>query len=232
MADPNTCTAANEVTLRYRMSGSGAACWEPQDGTWRTHACAWLVAHDIYHHEPGDKGTLAEELATLGAEYYFEHEDPDYRPLEVEELPPPGFNSLTRSAAGVLGLALENENLTEKDFLLGHSGTTALDNAIAEAIFRAAAESAREEVAYLCGDSASPEWAEVLQEYNQLENVASWIRLGYLNAKARFSDQARARQAFHSACDALRAIRAHASEGSLLVASRTGYDATIGLVAP
>lgn len=216
--------------LRFRNTGKGDECWLPLEGNWRTAACNWLVAHDLYHHEPNDKGSLAEELASLGAEYYVCHEDRavSFIPEEGEpELPPPGLNALARSAAGIIGISMESEHLGAEDFALEPSGIAPLDDKVAEYVFRAAAESAAAELNHLAADNDLPEWAPVREAFEQPEVVASWIRLGYVNAQRRFPEQLRVRQAFEAASKAVWEIGFKTGHGAVLTARRQGYDTTL-----
>jgi hypothetical protein len=43
-----------------------------QGTTWHAPGDGWLVAHDLYHHEPGDQGTFAEELMSFGVQEWLE----------------------------------------------------------------------------------------------------------------------------------------------------------------
>lgn len=61
------------VVQRYRRTDQDRlGPWVPVDSSWKTTASAGLVAHDIYHHLPGDTGTFADEVAALGAEWYID----------------------------------------------------------------------------------------------------------------------------------------------------------------
>lgn len=59
------------IVQRYRRTDQDRLGeWASLDSTWKTPASSGLVAHDIYHHLPTDKGTFAQEVAALGAEWY------------------------------------------------------------------------------------------------------------------------------------------------------------------
>lgn len=38
-----------------------------------------LLAHDVYHHLPGDRGSYRDEVRSLGAQFYLEQDDPNVR---------------------------------------------------------------------------------------------------------------------------------------------------------
>lgn len=59
------------IVQRYRRTDQDRLGeWASIDSTWKTPASSGLVAHDVYHHLPTDKGTFAQEVAALGAEWY------------------------------------------------------------------------------------------------------------------------------------------------------------------
>lgn len=45
--------------------------WKSLDVPWHTAGDGWLMAHDLFHHQPTDTGTPAQEVATYGAEDWF-----------------------------------------------------------------------------------------------------------------------------------------------------------------
>jgi len=68
------------IVQRYRRTDQARlGDWVSVDSTWKTPASSALVVHDIYHHLPTDKGTFAQEVAALGAEWYI-----DIQPLSGE----------------------------------------------------------------------------------------------------------------------------------------------------
>jgi hypothetical protein len=59
------------IVQRYRRTDQNRLGeWASIDSTWKTPASSGLVAHDVYHHLPTDKGTFVQEVAALGAEWY------------------------------------------------------------------------------------------------------------------------------------------------------------------
>jgi len=59
------------IIQRYRRTDQDRLGeWASIDSTWKTPASSGLVSHDVYHHLPSDKGTFAQEVAALGAEWY------------------------------------------------------------------------------------------------------------------------------------------------------------------
>lgn len=66
---------ANQVVQRYsRTDRDRLGQWAPVDSSWKTAASSALVAHDIYHHLPTDTGSFAQEVASLGAEWYVDRQ--------------------------------------------------------------------------------------------------------------------------------------------------------------
>lgn len=220
-----TCKQVNAGQISFRKQNCETDCWQPLDSEWRTTAGAWLVAHDLYHHQPGDQGSLAEELATLGAEYYINHEcDIVVTAQDPAVLPPPGLNALSRSAAGVVGIALESDTLGAEDLVLSPAEPTTIANPIAERVFQSAAESAIAEMEYIAPDPDFPEWAAVRKAFS-LEVVAGWIRAGYRQAQQRFPDQSRVRHAFDAAFKQVKQLSATTEIEAIMTVSLTGYDA-------
>lgn len=50
----------------------GTPAWRLEGSSWHDPGYGALTAHDVYHHEPNDQGTLAEELMSFGVEHWLE----------------------------------------------------------------------------------------------------------------------------------------------------------------
>jgi len=224
---PAAMDASNEIAYRRVPSGLGRG-WLPLGDTWRTIACNWLMAHDLYHHEPDDRGELCEELATLGAEYYVCEEPldpPGHRLSDEDSLPPPGMNCLTRSAAGIVGMLWEAGTADPQQFVFEFADCAPLPTTDAERIFEAVERSAicqLEEM--LDGISDDEDWAGALREFSRPGLIASWIRKGYRSAAARFPDQARVREGWNAARQQISQL--DPPLGAIVIARLRGYDAS------
>lgn len=217
----------DKSAISFRKQSGVTDCWQPIGTEWRTTAGAWLVTHDLYHHQPGDQGSLAEELATLGAEYYINHElTTDLTDQDLVDLPPPGLNPVSRSAAGIVGIALECDTISVEDLVLSLASPTPVANSIAERVFQAAAESALAELDYIAPDPDFPEWAAVRNAFS-LEVVASWIRAGYWQAQKRFPDQARVRNAFEEGLKLIKQLSTTVEIGTVMTFNLSGYNVEV-----
>lgn len=76
----------------------------------------WVVAHDVFHHAPGDRGTYAEEVCTFGAELWMD----SHSPLSDMSM------KISDSWAGVMSMVLENGSRGVKGLLLNTTPNTAL----------------------------------------------------------------------------------------------------------
>ncbi|VTU41958.1 MULTISPECIES: hypothetical protein [unclassified Variovorax] len=222
------------LELKYRRLPADASdSWEPLPGTFRSAANNWLVVHDLFHHLPHDRGSLAEELATLGAEYYVNYEGSGLLgayDTAAAGLPTPGLNALTRSAAGVVGMAYEAGEGPEVFDLRPTTAPVACE--LAESVFVATERSAVAELEHLLwGMGNEPEWQAAKKAFCTPGLVASWVRQGYQGAKARYPDQARARAGWNEAVELLFTVGSKAQPDAVLVASRRGYSASFEVVA-
>lgn len=61
--------------LRFTLTGDG---WV-RDGAppWMHADVAWVMAHDVVHHRPSDVGRYADEVASVGAQWFIDHPVPD-----------------------------------------------------------------------------------------------------------------------------------------------------------
>lgn len=220
----------DKIELRYANDPlSSLAKWTPVEDSWRTPAENWVVVHDLYHHTLDDTGSLAEELATLGAEYYICHQ-PLFQqlPLLVEPnpcLPVPGFNAMTCAAAGIVGLKAEDDCEDLDEFLMQTVPAPAMPEF--EHLFEEVERSAVLQLAEMMeGREKEPDVQRALAAFSQKGVIASWVRRGYLQAKTRFPDHPRIQNAWAAAEAQLLSMASSIQPGGVLLAVRNGYDAT------
>ena len=214
--------------LRYRRSDSTRGdVWNPIGAAWRTRASSWVVAHDLYHHLPGDTGTFAEEIATMGAEYYVNHEG-----STLTEIDPPGQNALIGVAASIVGLVFDLSRDAKRTFELPNLCTERLSADI-ESVFAIAARSAFDQMRDMANDE--PGWETVLETYERLEPFVEWMRRGYRDAQHRYPDQMKVRQSMERLYREVRALEAETDEGPFgteMKVSRQGTEAMLEVVFP
>ena len=226
-------TRRNRHVLRYRRyESSQGDDWKPIGSSWQTPASGELVAHDVYHHLPGDTGTFAEEAATFGAEYYINFED---SPLQQTALP--GLNALQRGAIAVVANGAKSAKNLSQAFSMPTNRRKPL-SAEAEEVFAHVAHAAYEELAYafelrMCpADIEGEEEAEVTEvcpeEVVFVTSFVNLMRHGYRQARRRFPDQLRVR----SAMDNLEAVLRHLSrqevpDGHIITLTLSGYDCKV-----
>jgi hypothetical protein len=215
------------VKLRYRrLAVKGKEHWQPLDSEWQTAAENWLVAHDLYHHRPGDKGTFFEELVTLGAEYYVNYEGTDDATDDYR----PGQRALERAGASIVAMALEAFGAT---FLVLEptTGPPAVD-VVATHVFDATAQAVTREMAYSCAGLDDSDYHEALARLSSAEELTAALRKGYFLAKERFPDQAAARAGFKNLLAALHQLDRDSAvkPGDILELSLEGHDTHIQVV--
>jgi hypothetical protein len=217
--------------LRYRRLDNGRGeYWKPVGIKWQTPATDALVAHDVYHHLPGDTGTFAEEVTTFGAEYYinFEHSN-------LQEIVPPGLNALRRGAIAVVANVAEYAKDPAKVFHMPITRRRRLSPE-AEGVFAEVAEVAYGEAfAALSGregledadlEAGEQEKADVeLDERTFVDSFVNLMRLGYRQARRRFPDQLRVRAAMASFELVLRHLgKRQVPVGHEITLTLKGYD--------
>ncbi len=161
-------------------------------GDWADRGDAWLTAHDVFHHLPGDTGSVAEEMMTFGAELWLEH-------------PSQGLDGINYgSLEGVLAesyhgsRSLEKYVLPEVPFAFRMPGRAVMERfrAVTELGVTGAAERFDARFGEGCRRSL-PE--EELRRFTCDENqtrCARWMALGYRVAQRRFPDPERGRELF------------------------------------
>ena len=216
-----------EFRYQFRPKAPPDTRWLPLTRAWQGSACSWLVLHDMYHHLPTDTGTLAEELATLGAEYYIVFEGTGLSPEfcgSGEEVTAPGLNALVSSAAGIVGSAKEDCTHGPDSFRLARLETPPVSEEL-NPIFMSAEKSAAGQLAELIEGDSDLEWNAALAAFREEGLISSWLRSGYLNAKARFPDRERIQDAWKAAEAVLRNHEKGMAENETLVISLHDYDA-------
>lgn len=218
----------HELFFRRRSSRCGAQSWEGLSGGLVGEADSWLIAHDLYHHLPGDS-TLADELATVGAEYYVCYEDTGTS--DGSELPPPGKNALEGAAAGIVGMCFDSDT-THLSFRLAKARGKLEVPETAAAIFNDSEVSAVAQLREMLEGNDDKPWLRSLERFSRPGVASSWVARGYLNARKRFPDQLRVRENWHEAQRRINALAPSAPLGSVLRATRTGYELHLQLQAP
>lgn len=96
----------------------------------------WVVAHDVFHHEPGDTGTYAQEVSTFGAELWMDSQTP------LSDL----SEKIEDSWTGVMAMVLENGTRGVRGLLLKETPDPSLLNHDFAPFFRQAYKGALENV--------------------------------------------------------------------------------------
>lgn len=220
--------------LRYRRLDNGRGeYWKPVGIKWQTPASEAVVAHDVYHHLPGDTGTFVEEVATFGAEYYinFEHS-------EFQKISPPGLNALSRGAIAVVANVAEHAKDPAKVFRMPRTRRQRLSGE-AESVFRSVAEVAYGEALAALSARASFDDDELaadgtpfpdveLDELTFIHAFVNLMRHGYRQARRRFPDQLRVRAAMASFELVMRHLsRRQVPVGHEITLTLQGYDCRV-----
>lgn len=216
-----------EFRYQYRPKAPPDQRWLPLSRAWQDSASHWLVLHDVFHHLPEDTGTLAEELASLGAEYYILHEGTGLSPefcRTSEEVAPPGLNALITGACGIVGMAKEDCTHGPSQFNLAPIETASVPDE-SNAIFMAAETSAVSQLAEMLEGDPDPEWKAAYASFSKQGLISSWVRSGFLNAKTRFPDRERIQAAWKKAEEGIRDQAGKMAEYETLSISVPEYDA-------
>lgn len=187
-----------ERSLRYRYEvGAGENCWSPLTLTWASPADAWLVAHDLVHHLPEDDGTVAHEIASLGAELF----------CSKGSLPD-GIESLISVAASLPGLCFEACAMPSA-FMLPSAPPSDCDLSGLEVLERSAVG----ELEALLSACPEPDWARAIEEFSRPGAVCAWIRYGFSRAQSRFASREAAHKVFRHALYAVKEAEKAACAG-------------------
>lgn len=157
----------------------------------------WLVAHDLFHHEPGDKGTLAEEVMSFGTELWLEYCISGHYALSSSTL------------SGTLLESFEEGPLTTKKLkalllpcpekTLAHARLSTGRQAGDETVeyFRKCVEAVTDDmVAHLRQFPRCLGLCEELSTEQQMARLAGWLEVGLLRASLRYPDPCQARRYF------------------------------------
>jgi hypothetical protein len=219
-------TRRKPYVLRYRRTeNTRGDDWKPLGSTWQTAASEAVVAHDVYHHMPGDTGTLAEEMATFGAEYYVNYEHSgERRAIPLLEL----------GAVAVATEAATTARQPDRACVLTSPLRRPLDtnaeeafSCVAQAAFfqlEAALEVRREDELARGMVSAIPE----IRGKTFVASAVNLMRFGYRQARRRFPDQQRVRTAMSNLELVLRSLgRDMVPAGHDITLTLTGYDCRV-----
>ena len=143
----------------------------------------WIVAHDVFHHRPEDRGTYADEATTFGAETWFEEES---------ETPEAISDALAASWVGVCMLVLENGSRGAKGLVLKTPiEEAALAHPLAYLWRQSYVEAIRESEAVFKHAGDDETWA-LLKSPDQVNRAISVAWRGYENAQQRWPDRPQA----------------------------------------
>lgn len=208
-----------------RVASREGNCWEPMGQVAsRTSGCSWVAVHDLFHHQPGEKGLLWEELATLGAEYYVNLE-----PLDGERLgdKPAGMNALMRNAEGIVAQALNEAETLDANTLVLPAMTQRRITGEAKWVFRAAAtasrEALKERIEGLSGVGDAQRVIEAFDRPGAIEDVIAW---GYRQAVKRYGCQSAVRKGFDDALRRMKLLEG-VNEGTVVHMMLAGCEASI-----
>lgn len=206
--------------------GSPDEYWLPRKRRWQDAGDSWLVAHDLYHHYVEDTGTLEEELASLGAEYYICFEEPNSLPT-YELTAPPGLNAMQRSAASIVGITWDAGAAPRKFRIepCPHEPKYPLENPL----FIEGELSAAYELTYLAGEPSNSRdpWYRAVKSFTAPGTVASWINKGYFDARYRFPNQIRVREAFNELITQLNNLHCSLEDSALIQVNLEGELARV-----
>lgn len=205
------------VVHRYRRTDQDRLGeWAPVGSSWKSAASSGLVAHDIYHHLPTDVGTFAQEVASLGAEWYI-----DIRPLgatatgSIDSWPLSGFE---RNVVDTALNALDSREKAPFDLPLHEAATL---SALELDFFRLMAR----KVHKLLVESADPRASERPDFENRFVQNLLW---GYAQAQSRFPDQERVREAsLDLAFELANLDQSEVPYGHEVVITLNGYSCTV-----
>jgi hypothetical protein len=165
------------IIQRYRRTDQDRLGeWASIDSTWKTPASSGLVAHDVYHHLPTDKGTFAQEVAALGAEWYI-----GIQPFSgnFKEIRADALNSFARNVSDTVLNALDYK---ERDPFILPRRTAPGISAEELAYFQELACAAHQELL----NSADPRASHAEDFKARFVQNLLW---GLNNARERFPDQ-------------------------------------------
>lgn len=215
----------SSFSLTYRRNAAFFTLpWVPVTKAWHSNADNWLIAHDLYHHRPCDQGTLFEELASFGAQYYVEHEGRQDSLISRESL----FDGLE----GTVATAWEAFDATVDSFVAKPSDflqkfdPLELSEEVLELSYTAEAFAKR----YFYEKAGAPqEWtpefrAAVEHSWGAASHqVSKAVQAGYVQARRRFPEQRLVNESHAKALAELAEVENALSEGMPLTVTLTGY---------
>lgn len=216
-------------TITYIKRPAGPdGCWQVQGSTWSTLAGPWLIAHDLFHHAPGDTGSVAEELATIGSELYISHEDDT-----MASLPPDAWVEGTSFAAALIALSNSSNAIVGMPFDEGiaHPKLYQLpvfpeSQPLPDSLEHVLDRCARSAVDGLGEIVMTDEgWVATRASFT-VPKVVALMRHGYHQARARFPDRAAVQAAFTAAKATLAGLD-EKPDGTIITVRRTGLVVTV-----
>lgn len=157
---------------------------------WAQPGTADLLLHDIFHHEPGDDGSMTCELMSYGAQAWIEHHTDDIRfGVSYDEL-----SAVIESTAEV-----KNSDEASAAFLVRPAPAHAdVDRRFYDRFKEIATEAFQESsFAEPLAKISDQRMSEICDEPN-LNNCASWMSYGFARARERFPDPEATHQLFNT----------------------------------
>lgn len=202
-------------TWTFEWKTQPAGSWEREESGWvldgRLHTSpdtGWIIAHDVFHHLPGDTGTYAEEITTFGAELWLDPRQ-DEQALQ-RDLATSWFSvmalTIENGSRGVEGLRLTRHPASE-GFLRGPQAD------FLRTVYRMALQEARDTF----GSFAEPSVWNELQNQGMEDRAVSRAMDGHRQARLRWPDPSQAQAQF----EALSTLAGPAQPGARLVVAVT-----------
>lgn len=167
----------------------------------------WVVAHDVFHHRPGDTGTYAEEVMTFGAEAW----------LDLDDGPQALCKTLSTSWFSVMALVVENGTRGVEGVVLQRPAQPEHLLHPQFGFFQQVYRQALAEFKEAFGDYEGPEFWDDLAGPDMTDRAASLAVEGFALAQERWPDRAAALAAF----DALEKLAGDGRDGDVLTVQRT-----------
>lgn len=211
-----------------KMPARSDGCWKVKGSSWPTLAGPWLIAHDLFHHAPGDTGSLAEELATIGAELYICHEDDGMAALPQDAWVEGtslhrALIALSSNTVGIVGMPFDEGIADPALYDLATCQESATLSPALEYLLDCCARDAVSGLAEIVG--RDEDWASARAAFT-VDRVRALMRLGYHHAQMRFPDRVAVHDAFLTAKKTI-ANYGSAPEGTEITVHRSGLVVTI-----
>jgi hypothetical protein len=215
--------------LRYMFQPPAELCWLPCDAAAAPLVSAWGVRADLYCRPPGDRRSLAENLAMVGASLYVDHPACPWRQALSDAPPVLAERELAAALHDVLTPALGTVAAGGVALLpeLPPAPAAPLDAEV-QIRLREAVESTLDVLRLVldrsAGQPAVPPWPA--------EQIAGWMVHGYREAVRRFPSRPGVHAASHAAVHRIAELEIEARPGDLLVATRQGVESRLVLRGP